>query len=72
MTCSRNPAPVRKILGQWVDLFFLKETQEKKKKRNLELCTREASVVKDATTEYKKRKVKSRKNPCRVMERNVE
>ena len=32
-TCSRNPAPVRKILGQWVDLFFLKEHKKGKKKK---------------------------------------
>ena len=28
-TCSRNPAPVRKMTGLWVDLFLLKQHEKK-------------------------------------------
>ena len=52
-TCSGNPAPVKRLPGQWVDLFFLKT----RKKRKLALFTREVSVMEDATTEKKKKKV---------------
>ena len=51
-TCSRNPAPVSKMSGLWVDLFLLKQHE---KKRKLELCTGEASAVEDATTEQRKK-----------------
>ena len=30
-TCSRNPAPVRRMSGLWVDLFLLKQHEKKKK-----------------------------------------
>ena len=28
-TCSGNPAPVRRLPEQWVDLFFLKQHEKK-------------------------------------------
>ena len=54
-TCSRNPAPVRRMSGLWVDLFLLKQHE---KKRKLELYTREDSAVEDATTKQKKERNK--------------
>ena len=33
-TCSRNPAPVSKMSGLWVDLFLLKQHAKKKENWN--------------------------------------
>ena len=34
-TCSRNPAPVRRMSGLWVDLFLSKQHE---KKENWNIC----------------------------------
>ena len=54
-TCSGNPAPVKRLPGQRVDLFSLKT----RKKRKLALFTRDVLVMEDATTEKKKKKSRS-------------